>query len=367
MTVSISIDDNKMTQNKHLFSLLMVFVLAITGCGGAEVEPPVERVRPAKLFEVQLASKQRTLSFPAVVEAVQTAELTFPQGGEVIELSLLQGTTVTAGQLIAKLDQSDAENNLVQARAEFQNAQSEYNRALRLSEQNAISRSVLESRETQVQVTRASVENAEKALEDTVLRAPFSGTISEVFVEQFQNVAAKEAIVTLQSSETEAVINVPSAIIARLPQLEPQGTRVALDAAPDTEVFAEFREAAGVADAASQTFAVSFLFEPPEGLLILPGMTATVSTNFLFGEDDDVVSSGFTVPLSAVLAEGEQRFVWIVQPDMSVHRQEVALSPVATDKVTVLSGLVGGETVVAGGVTFLHEGMKVRGWEINSL
>jgi len=171
---------------------------------------------------------------------------------------------------------------------------------------------VLEGRKTQRDVALAALSTAEKALSDTVLKTPFRGGIAKVTGRQFQNVQAKEAIAILQSDEVEAVINVPGTIIARMPQLVPVGVRVTLDAAPDVEIIATFKEASGEADPNTQTYRVSFSFVPPEDLFILPGMTATVSSSFVFNGAQDLVASGVAVPLSAVLAEGDDTFVWVV-------------------------------------------------------
>ncbi|MEM1437806.1 MAG: efflux RND transporter periplasmic adaptor subunit [Pseudomonadota bacterium] len=336
----------------------------LASCGESSAPETGETIRPAKLVTVGSASQNRNLSFPAVVRASQSAELTFPIPGQVVELNVLEGEEIERGAIIAKLDQRDAENNLAQAQAEYQNAESEYRRAQRLRDQDAISQSVLEQRQTQLEVRQAAVGTARKALEDTIISAPFSGGVSRVLIEQFQNVQAKEAVVVLQSGETEAIIDIPGTIIARIPQLEPVNTRVILDAAPDLEIPAVFREASGQADPSTQTYQISFTFEPPEGLLILPGMTATVRSTFNFkGTSGDIVSAGIAVPIDAILAEGQDRFVWVVGDDMRLQKRAVTLGQDVTDSVTVTSGLEGNETIVAAGVSFLAEGMQVREWQ----
>ncbi|MEL6950219.1 MAG: efflux RND transporter periplasmic adaptor subunit [Pseudomonadota bacterium] len=337
---------------------------ALASCGETSAPETAEVIRPAKLITVGNASQNRNLSFPAVVRAAQSAELTFPVAGQIVELNVLEGEEIERGAIIAMLDQRDAENNLAQAQAEYQNAESEYRRAQRLRDQDAISQSVLEQRQTQLEVRQAAVDTARKALEDTIISAPFSGGVSRVLIEQFQNVQAKEAVVVLQSGETEAIIDIPGTIIARIPQLEPVNTRVILDAAPELEIPAVFREASGQADPSTQTYQISFTFEPPEGLLILPGMTATVRSTFNFkGTSGDIVAAGIAVPIDAILAEGAERFVWVVGDDMRLQKRAVTLGQDVTDNVTVTSGLEGNETIVAAGVSFLADGMQVREWQ----
>ncbi len=340
-----------------------VFAAYLAACSPSEESAVEQKARPAKLVVVETSSNQRDLTFPAIVRAVKSAELTFQVSGEIRELNVLEGDEIEQGAIIAQLDQRDAQNTLVQAKAEFQNAEAEYLRAERLMERDAISRSTLESRKTQTEVARASLGTAEKSLSDTVLRAPFMGGISRVYVEQFQNIQSKEAIAVIQSKKIEAIVNIPGTIIARIPQLEPMGARVILDAAPDVEIPAEFRESSGQADENTQTYQISFTFDPPEDLLILPGMTASVSTTFLFKGAKDIIPDGVAAPLSAILAEGDQTYVWVVdQETMVITKRDVTLGPEADELVTITDGLDGGEMIVAAGVSFFHEGNIVRPW-----
>lgn len=347
------------------FSGIIIAILAAAGCsGGTDVSTDAPlKPRPAKLVEVSAASNQRNLSFPAVIRAAQTADLTFQVAGEIREINVLEGDEVEAGIVVARLDQRDAQNALAQAKAEFDNATTEFERAERLAAQDAISRSVLESRKTQRDVADAAYRTAQKSVGDTVLKTPFKGFISTVSGRQFQNVQAKESIAVLQSQEVEAVINIPGTIIARLPQLEPVGVRVRLDAAPDAEIVAQFKEASGEADPSTQTYEISFSFIPPEDLFILPGMTATVDSSFLFSGAQDLVAEGIAVPLAAILAEGDDTFVWLVDPaSMKISKREVTAQSDAGEYVTVTDGLVGDETIIGAGVSFFHEGMTVRRW-----
>ncbi|MEL7545130.1 MAG: efflux RND transporter periplasmic adaptor subunit [Pseudomonadota bacterium] len=351
-----------MTLRSMMAYTMGLFAVGLSACSAADETIVPETVRPAKLITVQAASLERELSFPAVIQAARSAELTFQVPGEIRELNVLEGDQVNTGDIIATLDQRDTRNALAQAQAEYDNALAEFERAERLFAQDAIARSVLDTRRTQRDVARASLDTAQKALSDTVLRAPFAGGISRVDGRQFQNIQAKEAIAVLQSAEVEAVMNAPGTIVARIPQLETIETRVVLDAAPEAPIIATFKEASGEADPATQTYSVAFSFTPPPGLFILPGMTATVESDFLFANAPDIVSGGVAVPLSSVLAEGEDQFVWLVGEDFTVSKQPITLSSDFGEFVTVVQGLSGGETIVAAGVSFVHEGMEVRPW-----
>lgn len=342
---------------------LTTFFLLVS-CTDEEPVESVSAVKPAKLITVAVASNRRALDFPAVVRAVDYAELTFQITGEIRELNVLEGDEVEEGAIIAQLDQRDSSNELTRIRAEYQNAEAEYRRAERLITENAISISTVESRKTSLDIAAAQLSIAEKALEDTILRAPFSGQISRIDARQFQNIQAKEPIAVIQSERVEAIVNVPGTIIARIPQLEPVNSIVILDAAPNLEIPATYREATGVADENTQTYEISFTFDPPSDLLILPGMTASLITTFIFKDAKDILPDGVSVPLEAVFSEENETFVWVVNPlNMNITKRPVEVDLGADENLTVISGLEDGETIIAAGVSFFHEGMRVSAWQ----
>lgn len=350
---------------KNIIIPLILLSAGLSGCSDPVVETKTPKVRPAKLVTVTSASTSRSLSFPAVIEAENSSELTFQVGGQIISLNVLEGDKVKQGQIIARVEERDYSNSLAQAQAQFDNAETEYQRAKRLVDQDAISRSVLETRRTNRDVAKAVLDTANKTKGDTVLRAPFSGFISKVFVKKFQNIQAKEAIANIQSDDMVAIINAPADIVARTPQMAPTSTNVVLDAAPDTALPAVFKEASGQADPATQTYEVSFSFKSPDNLFILPGMTATMSTDFQFNDLSDIVPSGISVPVSAVVAEGSDLFVWRVNPaTMQVAKTQIVTGMgMSKQDVIVTSGLNSGDMIVAAGGSYLHEGMKVRAWQ----
>ncbi len=350
---------------KNISLILIVASLALSACQKAEETQTEAKIRPAKLVTVTSASSSRSISFPAVIEAENSSELTFQVSGQITQLNVLEGDEVKKGQIIARVEERDYQNSLAQAQAQYDNAETEYQRAKRLADQDAISRSVLETRQTNRDVAKAVLDTAKKTKGDTILRAPFSGFISKVFVKRFQNIQAKEAIANIQSNDMVAILNAPADIVARTPQLEPTNTSVILDAAPGMALPATFKEASGQADPTTQTYEISFSFDTPDNLFVLPGMTATVHTEFQFNDLSDIAPSGIAVPVTSVIAEGSDLFVWRVNPDtMQITKTLIKTGMGMTDEnVIVTSGLNGGDMIVAAGGSYLHEGMKVRRWK----
>lgn len=345
-------------------AIFAIFAVGAASCSQQSDEAAEPPIRPIKLITVETSSNRFPVSYPAVIEASQSSALTFQVGGLLQELPVSEGQPIEQGALIAKLDQRDFQNNFNSAKAQYDNAESEYQRAVRLSEQNAISRSVLEQRRSARDIARAQFDTAKKALDDTELRAPFSGQIASVNVENFQNVSAQQPVAVLQSAgSVEAVINVPARLLAYVPQLTPVDTRVTLDAAPNVAIPAQFKEASGQADPTSQTYRVRFTFAPPENLLILPGMTGKVETMFVYSGDQFDI--GVSVPGAAIMSEGGQPFVWAVdEKTMTVSKRNVTLSTDRfEDEIFIVDGLEDGDVIAGAGASFLHDGMQVRAWD----
>ncbi|TQV70720.1 efflux RND transporter periplasmic adaptor subunit [Exilibacterium tricleocarpae] len=355
-----------MLKRKFLYwALLVAPSVLLMACGAKEAEQSREaQVRPVKLITLAGASGQETARFPGVIDADQITDLSFQVSGLLQELPVKEAQEVEAGALIAKLDQRDFRNQAASAKAQYDNAEKEYQRVLRLSKQGAVAKSMLDQRLSERDIAKANLEIAEKALGDTVIEAPFAGTLAQIPVQRLQTIQAGQLVARLMAVESlEVTINLPARIVSQVPAQEDTGIAyVTLEAAPGTRIEAMFEEASLVADATSQTYAVTFTFKPPEDLLILPGMNATVELSRTLrnagGEGHRVA-----VPLPAVMSEGDANYVWVLNSEtMTVARREVTLKQGIGETVTVTKGLMPGETIVGAGAAYLAEGMTVRAW-----
>jgi len=353
---------------KYKKSYVLVSLFSMLGACGfegngshAQLE---ERVRPVKLVTVGQESKSGKLNFPAVIQSSQLTVMSFEVGGVLKQVSAVEGSRVQKGDVLAKLDQRDLQAKLNSARAQFKHADTEYQRALRLIKADAISRSILEQREYQYDVSKSQLKTATKALEDSILVAPFSGSIAKVSVEEREAVrAGAPAITILGKGELEAKLNLPARIMARAgeggrPQLEGY---LVLDVAPQQRIPATFKSVSLEADAASQTYEVTLTFSEPEGLMILPGMNAVVWLKASQHVASDF--SSVSIPLASIASDGEQRYVWVVDSDsMRLSRRNIVLDEGVGRMLNVITGLEIKEVIVAAGISYLSEGMEVSRW-----
>jgi RND family efflux transporter MFP subunit len=222
----------------------------------------------------------------------------------------------------------------------------------------------IESKKAEIRGLASAVRQAEIDLGDTDLQAPFSGVVAKRYVENFQNVQAKEPIVSLQDvGDVEVVINLPENDVILIKK-ENVGKIIArFDAIREREFELTVKEFSTQADPTTQTYAATLVMKAPEDVNILPGMTAQVSITLLSGGGGG--TGGLSIPSAAVFSEGEGKtFAWKVDPSsMTVTKVPVELGALSGENIQVKSGLSQGDKIGASGVHHLREGMKIREME----
>ncbi len=346
-----------------LFASLCTLAL-MSGCGQESVEQaPV--VRPVKIMTIGDAAAAGTRELPGTVRAVQHADMGFEVSGRIIEFRVKEGQRVKQGEVLARLDDRDYQASFDQAKASYRKARSDLQRSERIYKEDpgAISTSKIDADRKAVEVAEASLRKAEKAVEDTTLRAPFDGLAARRLVEDFQNVQAKEPVVVLQDiSVLEIEVSVPERDFARgnidrsVEEVTQRAKpRVELSSLPGRSFPARVKEFATRADPVTRTFQVRLSFDPPDDVSILPGMTARV-TVISQGE------GGTLLPSHATFADANKRpHVWLIDKQtMKARAAPVELGQLTGDAVQIVGGLSPGDQVAVSGVAQLREGMQVR-------
>jgi multidrug efflux system membrane fusion protein len=214
--------------------------------------------------------------------------------------------------------------------------------------------------EAQIRGLEARAVEANIELQDTTLSAPYDGVIAQRFVEEGQNIRAGDRVIRFQDiEEVEITVDVPETVMASDIQSADIVEIVAeLSGAPGTRFPVRIREIAQVADPTTQTFKVRTAMLVPEGVRVLPGMTATVTLSY---RRASILGDPILVPISAVFndREGEQ-VAWILGSDSKVTRRNVKLGRPIGGQIQIVEGLEPGDRIAVAGVTQLREGMKVR-------
>jgi RND family efflux transporter MFP subunit len=356
----------------------VLLVLLVTSCGKKEEQKVVrEVVRPVKIMTIMSSGEAFKRKYPGRVRAAKRVDLAFQVGGPLIKLPVDEGQNVKKGQLVARVDPKDfqtdlrnAEGGLGKAKAALQLAQTEYERVMRIRKKDpgAVSQAMVDRRregvnkaEADIQSLQASVDAAKDQLSYTYLRAPFSGVISRRYVDNYQEVRAKQPIVSLDDiSYLEVLVDVPEIVMASVRKGGSPRAVAEFGAAPGRQFPLTIKEYATRADPRTQTYQVTLQMPRPKGINILPGMTATVHGSPPVKESGE---DRFLIPALAVFAdEAGTSHVWVVDKEtMKVQKRKVKTGELTgTDSIQILEGLQSGEKIATTGVAQLREGMQVR-------
>ncbi|MGB3595915.1 MAG: efflux RND transporter periplasmic adaptor subunit [Pseudomonas neustonica] len=350
--------------------LVTVCLALLSGC--ADEQPPAAtQARPVKLFTVADPSSQRVREFPARLQAPEQAELSFRLGGELQALKVLEGQQVKKGELIALLDDTDYQLKVSDRQASYDLTQSQFARMQQLLEKQMVSRAEYDQRKAQFNSAEAALNLAKQELAYTRLTAPFPGIIARTHVEQYQVVQPNQPIATLYARESmDVVFQVPEGLLSSLRRdLIPADIhpRVRLDNLNGELVQAVYKEHASQPDPKTLTYDVTLSMPMPEGIVLLPGMSATVIIDFaLLSRNGNIP---IIVPVEAVFSpdtrDSSQQQVWVTEETdegLQVVAREVEVGQLTHDGIEVTSGLEAGERVVAAGGAELQAGQRVRPW-----
>jgi len=354
------------SNSRILIPVLIAAVMNVSSCDSAVEQTHVEKVRPVKSIVIGDPGMGGERRFPGRIESARRVELAFRVAGTLKQLPVKEGNEVAVGAVIAKLDDADFKTAYDDRKAVYTRTSADYERAKELVKDGFISRVDYDKVEADFKSARAAMRQAELDLSYATLKAPFSGSIAKRYVQNFEEVQAKQPVIALRDLNLlDVKFNVPESLMIRLSEegVDEEAPDVPVyaifDATPDTRYSLSYKEAATRADQATQTFEVTYTLPAPDELEVLPGMTTTVNIDLTRYLDSSKI---FTIPVASVVADpGLAPKVWVVNSEtMTVSARVIEVGMMEGSSIQVLSGLNGGERIVTAGAPFLVDGMKVR-------
>lgn len=351
---------------KSSFSTITLVLLAslISGCKPATSNVTIDPIRPVKLMTINSLSQGQDRTFPAKIEANQEANLSFRIAGQVIALPLLEGQAVQKGELLAQLDDRDAQNALLNREAHYDLVNADFTRKTQLLKKKLISQAEFDNAKAELKSSRAALANAQDQLSYTQLHAPFTGTIAKRIINNHQIVQANQAVLTLQKNATiDVVIQVPETLAASIKDYDEARARLAqitFDAKPQRHYPVTLKEYSTEITPGSQTYAVTFSLQQPEDLNVFPGMSAQLTLDLVKADHSTAV---ILLPQTALAKRDSDNasIVWIFdEASQTVHASVVSIGAVHAKGIEVMSGIKLGEHVVVAGIQHLSDDMKVK-------
>ncbi len=359
--------------NKPVAWCLAGSVLLLAGC--EEPLAPEVPIRPVISMLVGDVVKFTEQTYPGRAKPTQEVNISFEVSGRMIKRQVDVGDSLKKGDVLAELeaDRYEAEVGRLKAerasaQAELENAEKQLARQAKLLEDGFSTQARVDELVAAVRSTRsqsdaisAALDRAEIDRSHTVVYAPFDGTVSETFVEEFQNVVAKQPVLRiLDTSQIEMDVNVPEALIGLTSYVTE--IRVRFKPLPGLEIPASIKEIGNEASLTTRTYPVTIVMDQPEGAEIRPGMAGEAVAVVELPED--LVERGVEVPVAALFspddASSDEAFVWIVEEAGSVVSRRQVTVLTTSGRGVRITGVNTGDRIVTAGASYLTDGQPVR-------
>lgn len=331
----------------------------------AQKAQPVVELAATDTVRVQERELSQGLPISGSLKAVSSALVKARVPGDLQDLQVREGDAVRAGQVVARVDATDTQARLKQAREQADAAKAQIDIAQRqwannkaLVDQGFISRTALDTSwnnlvaaESNHKAALAAVDVARKSVDDTVMRAPISGIVSQRLAQPGERVGVDARvieIVDLSRLELEATLAASDSLRLQV------GQDAVLQVEGSTQpVAARVARINPSAQAGSRSVLAYLAIANPSGLrqgLFAQGVVAVGRTQSL------------AVPLAAVRTDKPAPYVQVVQGTRIAHKPVEAGARGEAGKETwvAVKGLQAGDVVLLGHVGALREGTLVK-------
>lgn len=336
---------------------LAVAAAALAMAFAAE-EPTVTRQRPDRkvaIAAVETAESTHELRFAGTVRAARRASLAFTLGGRVAARPVELGDEVAAGEVLLRLDGRELDHAAAAARAalaeldaRLEQLTRDAEREARLLATRAATGEEVERATATLTAARASrqalvsqLAEAERMVTETVLRAPFAGTVAEVLIEAGEHATAGRPVVVVSGKGgLEVEVGVPESVVAALTVGQTVSVELPFASSGARQAVGELRSVGRSAVGVGRLFPL--IVALTEGSGAVPGTTANVVLTTGGG-------AALAVPLAAIVNPGGAKPAVFTVVDDHVRRVAVEVDRLAGDMVVVRGELVAGDLVAVAG------------------
>lgn len=338
--------------------ILLLSLTLLCACSGKEGEKPDEKdAKPVvKVETVQERLVDQLGNYTATVEAQAVNNISAAMSNRIKAIYVDEGMRVSKGQRLVVLDDVNTTNYQIQvdnAKANLNNVQVEYNRALELYKIGGGTKQLLDQVETQLINAKNALAAAQRtyrnAAENTVLTSPISGVVTKRNYDPGDMTGQLPILTISQVQPVKIVINVSESELPKVHKGMP--ATILFDTFGAEEFKGTITMTMPTVDPATRTFGVEITVPNPDSR-ILPGMFGRVQLNL--GQANHVV-----VPDRAVVKQqGSGNHYVYVYKDGKVEYHQVELGQRVGDAYELLSGVEDGSQVVVSGQNNLANGKE---------
>ena len=329
---------------------VLAVLLVLLACCRHEAPKQERAAIPVQVMVVDTVTGGMTRTYVGEVEENLSVAVSFPMGGRVERVYVHEGDRVRAGQILATISKSTAQNAYNSAKASLDQAEDAYNRLKKVYDQGSLAEVKWVEIQTTLEQARSMEQIARKQLEDCTLTAPVAGVVGSCNAKAGGSLLPGEPAVTiLDMGKVSVTFSVPESEISTVNVGDEAS--VCVPALNNRIMNGKITDRSVSASRVSHSYQVKIAFPNPDKSL-MPGMVCKV----LLNESD---SQGFVVPAKCVQTRPEGLSVWVVENGRAQHRLITSTAFVANG-VLVSSGLHLGDTVITAGMDKLYTNAELR-------
>jgi membrane fusion protein, multidrug efflux system len=322
------------------------------GSGGPPARGAGRNSAPTAVTTATVRSERLSQKLEALgnARANESVDISSKTSNIVTAVRFRDGERVRVGQVLVQLDDATARADVAAAQAAVTESESQYNRSRELLNTQALSKSSFDQLEATLKANRARLQAAQARLEDTVIRAPFSGRVGLRRVSVGTLISPGDVITTLDdTSVIKLDFSVPETFVAIL--REGLSVRASAPAFPGRTFTGKVASIDSRVDVNTRSVIVRALLANEDGAL-KAGMFLNVSLS----KDE---RETLIIPEEALTPEAAKQYVFVVA-DGKASRREVRIGGRSPGSVEILDGLEAGERVIVEGTQKVRDGAAVN-------
>lgn len=306
---------------------------------------------PVEASAVTMGTASAYFTGTASIEAEDEATVVARTGGVVEQIMVEEGTYVTAGQPLAKLDDERLRLELERAEVELTKIKRVYERNAKVYDKRLISTEEFERVKSDFETQKVARDLARMQLEYATVRAPISGVVSTRHIKVGNMISQNEPAFRVTNFDPlRAVIHVPERELNKL--REGQAATLRFDALPGEVFTGRVKLISPTVDPETGTFRAIVEVRDPSRQ-VKPGLFGRVRIQY------DQRDHALLIPKQAVLEEDDASAVFVVQ-DSIATRRTVTTGYANGDRIEILDGVAEGEQIVVTGQATLQDSARVE-------
>jgi HlyD family secretion protein len=373
------VEPKKPSKHRLVWSAGIAALLIIVAVVFRNTLAPVQEVETTVVMLTSPAQSSALLNASGYVVAQRKAAIASKGTGRLVRLTVVEGDRVKKNMIIGQLEDSDVRAALAQARAslainraDLADAKQTLERTQKLFSSSLSSQAELDAAQARydrvvasIEYAKASITSAEVSIENTLIRAPFDGTVltknadvGEVIAPFSTSASSRGAVVTIADmSSLEVEADVSESNIERLRPGQP--CEITLDAFPGKRYRGTVSKIVPTVDRAKATVKTKVRFVDRDES-VLPEMSAKVAFLTEALSDSAVAQKPkLTVAPSAIISRDGKKIVFVVKEDF-VTETPVTTGVSVRTLIEVLDGIHPGDRLVLRPAESLRTGTRVK-------